>query len=110
MLDGEPPAAVPAGVDRAGRDRAEPAGSRRQQGPRGGGAGHVPGHDLPQNTRIRNRRLEQLTLLPQVTAVLVQSENTCVPTWAYGCSKPAFAGRSLAQGAKSMTTVDATAG
>src|ERR1700683_5282963 len=110
MLDGEPPAAVPAGVDRTGRDRAEPAGSRRQQGPRGRGAGHVPGDDLPQDTRIRDRRRKQLTTSPQVTAVLVQSENTCVSSWAYGCIKPAFAGGSLAQGAKSMTTVDTTAG
>ena len=60
VLDGEPAAAVPAGVDRAGRDRAEPAGSRGQQGPRGRGAGHVPGDDLPQDPRVRDRRVGQL--------------------------------------------------
>src|SRR5262249_58067114 len=73
MLDGEQTAAGPAGVDGAGRDRAEPARSRRQQGPGRHGAGHIPRHDLPQDPRIRDRR-RQLTPWPaQVTAVLVQS-------------------------------------
>ena len=64
VLDGEPQAAVPAGVDRAGRDRAEPAGPRRQQGPGGRGAGHVPRHHLPQDPRVRHRRLGQLDAPP----------------------------------------------
>ena len=45
----------PAGVDRAGRDRAVPARPRRQQDPRGPRARHVAGDDLPPHPRVRHR-------------------------------------------------------
>ena len=48
-------AAGSAGVDGARRDRAEPAGRRRQQGQGGELAGDVPRDDLPEDPRVRHR-------------------------------------------------------
>ena len=55
VLDREPPAAQPAGVDGARRDRAEPARLRRQQGQGRRVPGYVARDDLPQDPRVRDR-------------------------------------------------------
>ena len=64
VLDGEPPGAQPARVDRARRDRAVPARPRRQQDPRGPRARHVPGDDLPPHPRVRDRHPAGRLALP----------------------------------------------
>src|SRR5277367_136296 len=63
MLEREPPAAQPAGVARTRRHRAEPAGPPRQQNQGSRITGHVPGNDLPQDPRVRDRHPGQLTTL-----------------------------------------------
>ena len=55
VLDGEPQAAQPAGVDGARCHRAEPAGQQQQQAQDSWIAGHVTGDDLPQDPRVRDR-------------------------------------------------------
>src|SRR5580658_1295193 len=61
MLEREPPAAQPAGVDRTRCHRAGPAGPPRQQSQGSPITGHVPGDDLPQDPRVRDHHPGQLT-------------------------------------------------
>src|SRR5580698_4879137 len=61
MLEREPPAAQPAGVDRARCHRSDLAGPPRQQNQGSRITGHVPGNDLPQDPRVRDRHPGQLT-------------------------------------------------
>src|SRR5689334_18519577 len=61
MLEREPPAAQPAGVTRTRCHRAEPAGPPRQQSQGSRITGHVPGHGLPQDPRVRDHHPGQLT-------------------------------------------------
>src|SRR5260370_32260460 len=109
MLDGEPPPAVPAGVHRARRHRAEPAGPRRQHGPGGRGPGHVPRHDLPQDPRVRNCRLGQLTLGHRRSRWYWFKVRTEVSGDRRTDALSPLTRDALSSGSESMTTVDATA-
>src|SRR5216683_468914 len=61
MLEREPQAAQPAGVDGARCHRAEPAGPPGQQGQGCAITGGVAGHDLPQGSPVRDSHPGQLT-------------------------------------------------
>ena len=66
MPHGQPPAAQPAGGDGTRRDRPQPDRLGRQQDQGSRVAGHVPGDDLPQDPRVRDRGADDLTAgLPQ---------------------------------------------
>src|SRR5271166_4247528 len=69
MLEREPPAAQPAGVDRTRRHRADPAGPPRQQSQGSRITGHVPGDDLPQDPPVRDQHASQLTCLSRVRSL-----------------------------------------
>src|SRR5208282_2357380 len=80
MLEREPPAAQPVGVDRTRRHRAEPAGPPRQQSQGSRITGHVPGDDLPQDPPVRDHHPGQLTGLDAFGTLSVSDTGIQVKT------------------------------